>query len=346
MQDVQFIHHHRRIRVGLDALMKSFYAGEHPFTSGVMEFPQEDKRMPADLPRGGLTEANYWMWICHYMLGAADSMTMAQLVATSLYPNNPELFDWKLLAQMQPAEVSRRLKKAGLGFRASEEEIPAAAIENAIRTNARWDGDIRNAFKAAGTDWKKLYRLLIATKRGGGLVGYRGKMASMLAYYYMRRGIIPYFPMPPQVDFHVMRVFWACNFVVPIRSDGQGVYVLKNHMVTRYTEAIKPYLFAYIKETGCNWLDLSDALWTQSRTMCKLAPSNSMTRDENEEPYQRPIKWTPNQVKRHESSCGRCALANHCSNAIPQAPYYGRAATRLVLWGPRQEPPFSTQSLF
>lgn len=344
---MRYVAHPQRIRAGLDALMQDYYAGKHPFVEGIMEFPQEERNMPPELPRGGIEEANYWMWVCHYMLGATDSMTMARRVAFNLYPKHADaLFDWSVLAHMNPATVSQYLIDAGLDYRASEDRVPAAAIENAKRTNRRWKGDIRNAFTAAGKDWRKLYQLLTATPKGDGLVGYQGKMASMLAFYFMRRGITPYFKVPPQVDFHVMRVFWSCNFVVPAKEDGAAVYVLRNQQVSKYAEAIKPHLLRYAEEADQNWLDLSDALWTLSRAMCSLSPSNSMSKDDNEEPFQRPILWSPNQIARYDANCGQCALSSYCSNAIPSAYYYGRKATELRVYGPRQTPPHTTQVLF
>lgn len=346
MSDLRFLPNHRRIRVGLDALMKDFYDAKHPFTEGVMDFPQQSANLPPDLPRGGLEEANYWLWMCHYMLGATDSMTMARKLAFNLYPRYPQLFNQDHLATLKPASITPALHKAELGFRSSEGEIPSAAVENAKRINERWDGDIRNAFVEAGGDWRKLHKLLIASKRKGGLVGYGPKMAGMLAFYLMRQQIVPYFPMPPQVDFHVMRVFWACNFVVPCKTSGEQVTVLKNHKVTEFGIAIQGPLYSYILETDCNWLDLSDALWTQSREMCRHSPSNLMRRDEEGDVLKEPIKWTPVVIQKYQKSCGQCSLSAICTNAIPQAPYYSRKATMLIAVGPREEPPYADREMF
>lgn len=341
MKDLQFVPNHRRIRAGLDALMESFYAGRYPFSRGDMEFPQDEVNMPVDLPRGGVEEAHYWVWVCNYMLGATDSMMMARHVAFKLYPRYRELlFNWDSLEKQSPAAVSKMLQDAELKFRSSEDEIPKGAIENAKRINKRWDGNILNAFEEAGTSWRKLYRLLKATKKGEGLVGYRDKMVSMLAFYLMRRKIVPYFPMPPQVDFHVMRVFWSCNMVVPSKLNGEEVSELKAHVIPKFAEAISEILYDYILETNCNWLDLSDALWTQSRVRCKLSPSNSMSRGKDAEMVlKKPIVWSDNMIKRFKNSCEGCELALMCTSAISHGHYYGEGPTLLKIVGPREEPP-------
>lgn len=342
---MDFVVYPQRVKEVLGELMRAYYTEQHPFVPGVMEFPQEEHKLPPSLERGGIQEANYFIGLCNYMLGAAASLTMAERYVKLFEANSMSMFDYSITQHMSEAEITTALQDAGLGFRSTE--VPKAWIENAKRIQSLYDGDIRRLFETAGSDWRELHRL-IRSKNGDGLVGYQAKMASMLAFFLMRRDVVEYFVVPPPVDFHVMRVFWSTKMVVPVDDDGQEIQALKGNYILHYADRIRETLVQYELETGQNWLDLSDALWTQSRTMCRFSPSNSMSKGEyaarSTKLWQDPITWTPLQRRRYRMGCGRCSLQEHCTQALPSAYYYSWGELRLH--GPRQSPPPEEGTLF
>lgn len=346
---MQFVEHPQRIRARLDELMAAHRAKKYPFTPAAMISPCDEDQLPPSLPRGGVDEANYYVAMCNYMLGAADSITMAQMLS-GLYENyHDRLFDWSAAASLKPASVCRVLQDTGLNFRATR--VAEAWVENAQRINRRYLGDIRNAFVLADGNWEHLYEELVRTRPQDGLVGFQAKMASMLAFYLMKRQLVDYFTVPPQVDFHVLRVFWATEMIVPCDDNGKPLQSIVNQEIIAYANAIRRCLVRYEIETGQNWLYLSEALWTQSRALCKLSPSNSVKKSVDleagyEEIWQEPIQWTPTQRARYRKGCGRCAIEPSCKNAIPSGFYYGRNITELRNFGLRQKPPPENGQLF
>jgi hypothetical protein len=333
---MKFITYPPRIRLGLGELMEAFYAKQYPFIPGVMDGPQLEHNLPPALPRGGVEEADFHRIMCFFMLGPTDSMTMAKGVVR-LYEQSPEVFNCLEASRMSDEKINSLLLAAGLNFGAKE-KVPMACRLNAAYIIRHFDGNICNAFTMANGDWKKLYRLLMRTKRAG-LIGYQEKMSSMLAFFLMRRNIVDYFLVPPQVDFHVMRVFWCCNLILPVHDDGSVANVLRMPQITRYGDAIRNALVGYELVTDQSWLDLSEALWTQSRMLCKLSPSNSSSDRADGSTYQKPIMWTPAQVRKYYKGCGHCSLEHRCTGAVPAGFYYNRKRKELRLYGPRQIPP-------
>jgi hypothetical protein len=326
-------------------MMTDYYDQVHPFVPGVMVGPQEAHRLPANLGPGGAEESRFHFNLCNYMNGPTDSMTVASSFAR-LHERFPELFDPWLVAKMTYTDVSQRLIAAKIGFRSSTTEVPTAWVINSQLLVQDWEGDPRNIVQAAHEDWRELHRLLIRTKTGG-FFGFGPKMASMLPFFLMRNNLVPYFLVPPQVDFHVMRVFWATHLVMPAECDGQEILRLEGHQIDGFADAIRLELEYYLAQTNPsqNWLDLSEALWTQSRQMCRLSPSNATRKDEEGQVWRDPIKWTDNQRKRHRRSCGRCSIAAHCTGSVPAGYYYDRA--RKVLWLlDREVPPPEENQLF
>jgi hypothetical protein len=342
VQMPQFNAYHQRTDIVLPDMMRDFYAQKYPFVAHVMVGPQQSHRLPPSLPRGGVEEANYFLYVCNYMLGPTDSMTIADQVASMYEQTAATLFNPRVAANMTPKQVSDILLAANIGFRSKEINVPKAWIFNSELLVRDWDGDIRNVIAAAGGDWRELHRLLMH------FAGFGPKMASLLPFFLMRNGLVPYFLVPPQVDFHVMRVFWSTNLVLPLTQDGRQIVRLEARGIARFAEAIRLELVRHLLKTGQNWLDLSEALWTQSREMCRLSPSNTLSKSrDGSEMWQNPLMWTKTERQNYDNSCGRCAIAPHCTGAIPQAPYYRKKKLKeLWLYGPRQTPQYERNPLF
>lgn len=343
---MRFIAFPQRVRDTLGDLMEAYYAPRYPYIDNVMDGPEKTKNLPLKLKRGGIEEVNYLFNLCYFMLGALDSMTISGQFSKLYEAHADTLFDMKVVAEMDPAVVATMLAGEDIKVRASS--IAVSWVTNAQRINARYDGDIRLAFKQTDGDWRKLYEALVASKVQSddrGLIGYGKKIASMLAYFLMKNGLVDYFHMPPQVDFHVRRVFWSTNLALPIAADGQAINVLTLHQANKYSDVIRPLLVNYVVETNIPWTHVSECLWTHSRVLCSLSPSNKVTSDNDGPPYQEEILWTPNQVERYERSCGMCPIEPRCTNAIPSGYPYYQPAPRLRNHGPRQVPPYRIQSL-
>lgn len=273
---MKFVSYPRRIRVGLDAMLADYDKGEYPFSPDILDGPQLNKNLPAGLTLGGIEEVNYYIGLCNYMLAAQDSMAASRAFAVLYSRDGDRLFDWEQVTKLSITDIKQALLGVGLTTRANE--VAQAWATNAPRILERYDGDIRKLYERAGGDWRVVYAELINTKRGDGLRGYQEKMASMLSFFLMKKGLVPYFPMPPQVDFHVMRVFWQCNLVLPTR-DGEPVFKMQSGPdVRRFCDAIRLALLDYERDGGRCWLDTSEALWVQSRSLCSATPSNSTTK--------------------------------------------------------------------
>lgn len=328
----------QRIRMVLNELMDAYDDGAYPFVAGVMDGPQDDSQLPPNLPRGGIEEANYLFALCYYMLGATDSNTIAKGIAKLYEQHADTLFNWGVAATLSPDYIGRCLAEAGANFRSSEDEVPQDWVYNAQKLVADYGGDVRNVFAEARGSWRQLYRLLINTKHGG-FMGYGPKMASMLAFFFMRNNVVPYFMVPPQVDFHVMRVFWSNNLVLVFNQLDQEVQVLRSHEINRFGDAVRTELEHYLLHTRKEWTGVSEALWVLSRTLCSDCPSNSMSRNKEEKIFRKPVRWTKNQVDKYKRSCGVCPIESHCTQAIPSMFYYDRKEKKLVVYGPRLVPP-------
>src|SRR4051812_45096623 len=82
--------HSERIEAVLDLLTRRYEAKVYPYNQPGARLPQEF--LPRNMPRGGVTEAVYFMRLCTYMRGGIQSDTAAKLLS-KLYYRRPELFN-------------------------------------------------------------------------------------------------------------------------------------------------------------------------------------------------------------------------------------------------------------
>lgn len=340
---MQFIAEPALIEECLGELLEAYYANRYPYIEGVMDFPQQSRNLPQNLVRGGIEEANYFFALCNYMLGATDSMMMAHRFRTLYEYTSETLFNWTVVSSMDRDALRARLREAGLDFRANE--VPDIWIENAQRILERYDGDIRALYPRANQDWRTLQTLLVNTDQGEGFRGFKAKMARMLTFYMMRQELVDYFLVPPQVDFHVMRIFWACRLVIPHDDTDTEMQRLNSGQIVKYAHGVTEALYEHLSKSGQNWLDMSDALWTFSRSMCSQAPCNTASKGIKGTkerpavlPRPTPVTWSHVQRLAYRRSCGRCPIEHLCKSGVPSAFYYGFDNTTLGTVPREREP--------
>ncbi|MES3005413.1 MAG: hypothetical protein V4664_00510 [Patescibacteria group bacterium] len=294
-----------------DKLIGQLRGGEHPFDHS--KAPQIDENMPANLSlakdrgEGDRKKHALFLWMsCYYMRGGIDSEVAFRRL-TLIHERKPYLFDpaWikkhvakKIAGGQVPyskrlvrhlkrhavyKELSRELSAHGLGF--SLHDNTRFWILNAVKMENFWHGDPRELFH-----WVVSYDDLvgnIANKKKfsmnahGGFLGFQEKMVSMISYFLASTDLVDRHTIPVPVDFHVLRMLLANEIIVPHWKVKPG----KSIFSPKLLEVAREVTHRYCQERRVEMIELCDALWLFSRSMCSWHPDNiSKTPDKS---YQR-----------------------------------------------------------
>ncbi|MDE2071437.1 MAG: hypothetical protein KGI70_01725 [Patescibacteria group bacterium] len=315
---------------------------QHKFPYNVTKPPQE--YVPAEIRADPLVHALVLFGTCHFMRGTIQSdFAIRQMV--KIWRTHPELFDPVFLSTKQATKqyVFDRLKPF-LMYRLFE--IPKLWLGNFKRLERDWSGDPRRIFDGV-TNADEMYRRVVNKNSSSkyrtmpgkleGFVGFREKVASMLAYFLMDSKLIPEFPVSTPVDFHNLRVFFATEGMRYANGDGT-----KLRYETAAAVAV-PLVERLVKEQGYSMVELGDALWLQSVGACRYAPGNKtlgrlksgqknegrhrleykpQARQELNVQFYTPDWQDPTDVHKHELTCGRCQLRGLCTMNVASGFYY------------------------
>ncbi|MCD8561592.1 hypothetical protein LRY29_00765 [Candidatus Saccharibacteria bacterium] len=325
----------------LDTLMEAYSANAFPYHKESVRLPQDERHMPRTLEYGTKEHAMYLWNTCYYMRGGTKS-TQAFRALSALFDERPDLFDCNNAQEWGQDEIEAELKSHGLGF---QKTVSKHWIENSERMRVLYDGDPRNIFRNlpdSGRKYDELVRRIKRDPRGGGFYGFREKMTSMITYYLMDAGLVETFNFPIPVDLHVARVSIANGLVhFPGIEYPQDVY--GSELMGLLREAY----FDYGERHSVSPLDLCNAVWLLSESLCGMAPGNRVIEPNGRENREgRLTKLIPEPVRiddpalisRYEKSCRHCPVEATCDlNVHGGAMYY--AAGQLAIRGYRERFP-------
>lgn len=286
---------------------------------------------PSHLPRSGeitegherynpLEAARFWFAVCYYMRGTIDS-NIATTNMAWLYEDRPDIFNPEKASELSSQEIKYLLDTHKLS--SGSEQISRHWIENANRLVDLYDGDPRKIFEDY-SDYDTLLERVI-NKKGQGFIGFQKKMTSMLAYFYMEQGLVPYQTIPLPVDFHVLRTSIAHELIT---FDLAGER--KDIDIGQTADLLRNIYEDYAKRHNISMLKLCDAIWIFSRTACSNSPTNTLIetgarhgRSTVLEPAL--TNWstaTPQQLKDYQNYCGQCPVRDSCAHDVPSKRYY------------------------
>ncbi len=328
---------HDRVDVVLDTLMAAYENDRYPYHLDRVRVPQDERHMPPSLERGSTDHAMFFWNVCYYMRGGTKSTFAVQQMA-AIYEDRPDLFDCAKIIDIPQEDIERELSAHKLGF---QKTVARQWKENAVRMLEQYGGDPRNIF-AGLTEHEKPYDELVKRvkndTKGGGFMGFREKMTSMIAYYLMDEELVDIFNFPIPIDLHVMRVSVANGLV-----SFPGIEYPANVHSETLLETLRGVYYDYAERHGINPLHLCNAVWLLSEALCGQAPGNRVTepngRDNREGRLTKVIPEVvdPNdagQQRRYQRTCGRCPVEKTCDlNIHGGAMYY--AVGQVAVRGPR-----------
>ncbi len=250
-----------------------------------------------------------------------------------LHEENPWMFEPEAASRREPTEIAERLKSVGLNY--NSKEIQRSWIENFRRLVIRWQGNPINIFSGINT-YEAAQERIQNDGKGGGFLGFREKMVSMVTYFLGHSKLIDPFIFPVPVDFHIARIILANELVVVAESSNGDLYK------PEVLDAIRALTIEYCRKHGVDPFVLCDALWLYSRAMCKNHPGNSSDVDRVRRGRGTPVSpkkttWGKAQFDAFMRSCGRCVISETCRWCVPSGPYYIQG--KLILRSPRENPP-------
>lgn len=338
----------QRVDEVLDTLMDAYNEDAYPYDQPWVMVPHEQQNMPETLKRNTPEHANFFFSVCYYMRGGIKSVDAVKRMG-QMYDSYPELFDMEYVYERLKydswdeyenkefliEEIAAVLTKFGLGFQMTTAK---AWVANAERLMERYDGDARNIFNDV-SDYDTCVERIVNDSNGKGFVGFRYKMASMLAYFLMDEELVDPFVFPIPIDVHVMRVSIA-NEMIKFPDAPHGTNLFNEQT----TAALRDVYYNYAMRKGVNPLRLCNAVWLLSGAICSKTPGNRTY-----EPLGRKFRQgrgtvllpeiiDPNSIKQQREyarSCGACPVKATCTKNIPIKPYYVSGA--LIIRGEKQE---------
>ncbi len=298
----------------LPRLLAAYRAKAYPYFLPQAVPPQANGNMPAVFPTP-VDKALFLFHLCYYMRGGILSHVATQRMR-DIYHKHPALFDPFAAQTLEPSRITRVLRRHGLGYKAKE--IGQHWVENARRLVTRVDGNPLRHFEGV-TSYDDAC-LALQNRAGQGYLGFQEKMVSMLIYFYLDAQLIDPFLFPPPIDFHALRILFAHEIVIPDRYD---LPIYRRDMLAE----IRALLVRFCNEHDESPLEVCEAMWILSRTLCVLHPGNSAVVDRVRHGRRttivmRPVVWSIRNIRRYGRSCARCPVADTCQRCVPQAQYY------------------------
>ncbi len=324
-----------RVDEVLDTLVEAHANNEYPYNRPDVIVPQIPENMPKTLIRDTKAHANFFFNVCYYMRGGIKSVDAVKRMG-EMFDEYPELFDNKYVYERLKydswdeyenkefliEEIASVLSKFGLGFQFA---TARSWVENAERLHTKYDGDARNIFHGV-SDYDTCAERIVNDNKGNGFIGFKYKMASMLAYFLMDEELVDPFIFPIPVDVHVLRVSIA-NEMITFPDSPHGTNLFNDHT----TATLRDIYYNYAERKNVNPLRLCDAVWLLSGALCSSTPGNRTY-----EPLGRKFRngrstvlepeivntKSPLQQRQFARSCGACPVKATCTKNVPIKPYY------------------------
>ncbi|GEM_PF-5161901 len=307
--------------------------------------PHKGRGVPKNIVVGSSEHANFLFCACYYMRFRIKS-SFALPALAQVHEKYPELFETREIAKdiFQAQHLTEALAKVGLGLNIAQ-TVPIW-INNFRKLDQFWGGSVVNLLSGVTTYDEAIYRVANVYFKGRsekyGYKGFRYKMVSMLMYFLMDSGIMPYYHFPLPVDFHVSRILVATECLRQQESHNGHFYNDDSH------EVIRDALYSHCIKKSVSALELSNALWLLSQLGCNKHPGN-MSQTGKYQARKTAIEsiafiWDQKNTKKYSGSCGLCPVEKLCSHLITWADYY--VAGKLIIRGPRTKPPEYQSNVF
>jgi len=309
------------------------------------------------LPESKEEKARWLLFCSIFMRGSIISETPFKYLDW-LRRNNPEIFnplevqkrfsveDIRQLLRQAAISVERHFEANGSGGLAyKEEEFSRLWHANASVVATRWNGRVLDIFDSV-SDFEEVFSRIDQRRHNGhGLHGMRRKIFSLLTIWFQEFELIPVFPTPLPVDFHVLRTLWATDCVSfiktkpfvdrPVREDFDARKQQKHHgnllswqgddsirISEPLLNEIAIWSQQFLAELKISHLDLNPAIWVLSRDLCSGQLQNRTIRSNKrglpDELESNASLWP----RKYHDPCSFCPLADFCKHSIPSAPYY------------------------
>lgn len=314
--------HQARADEVLDRLIHAFQAKEFPYNLKAARPPHVPENLPRNLTLGSRSHALYLFCLCYYMRGGLESNVAARLLSR-VYEKRPDIFVPEFAGKFNQQTIFAALKTVRLG---RENQVSSFWIPNFQKLAEEWNGHPAKILEGVTNFDAACER--IQRKNGNGFAGFQKKMVSMLIYFLTDTGFITPFPFPAPVDFHVLRVAIANEFITIEPEDGENAekgFTVSDVM----TDAVRGMLLDYCLRRKADPLILSEVMWLLSRMICVRNPGNmSMiethrrVRGRSRKVDTKPFRLTRGNLEWYEGACGSCPIEPTCRFNIPSAPYY------------------------
>lgn len=263
----------RRGRLVFGRLLDALRDKEYPYNKAVL--PQ--RHIPLEMQADPLTHARFLFYLCHYMRGAIKSdLAAQQLVA--LWKEEPGFFNPIGFSARYSTETVENFLRGVIDYQTKQ--IASFWIENSNRLETRWKGDPREIFKHARNADVVRERIINHAARKKqptthgfqfeqGFLGFQEKMASMLSYFLMDAELVGGNTIAPAVDFHLLRIMIATGV---LKIDQQ---LLGEAFYNEARDTGTAMLERYCKSSNVGTVEIGDALWMLSTSLCNRAPGNA-----------------------------------------------------------------------
>jgi len=330
----------RRAEAIFSRLIKSYREKSQPYDRVIL--PQSPQNMPKTLLYGSASHALFLFCSCYFMRGSIKSDFVIRQLAR-IFDNYPELFVPKNFAngKVDSSYVSRTLEHNGFAYKA--DEVGHWWESNLVKLYRFWDGNPVNLFRNVSSYQDACNIMLIKsyhTNHSTGFMGFRSKLTSMLIYFLVDAGMIKSFLFPIPTDFHVFRIL-VSNRIIFEAQPNQNVNFYQSYKRSAPAmDAIRNIFTRYCERYNVEPVELDNALWILSRTLCRLNPGNRVSRlnrGSKIEFFPVPLNWTGSQIRAYNKSCAICPIENTCYYNVPFAPYH--VAGKIIITGKREKPP-------
>jgi hypothetical protein len=305
-----------RVEQILTTLTNALEENSFPYNLDSARLAQDHRHLPESLEKGSREHAMFLFTSCYYMRGGVKSIDAIKLLG-GLYISHPELFSAELAKNIDPKSIEPMLKSSGLGYQGT---VSKQWVNNAVILDELWGGNPINIFDGVST-YDACVERIANKKDNNGFWGFQEKMGSMITYYLMDEGMIPYFDFPPPIDLHLMRVSIANELV---KFEGYGIN--DNLQSDALLATLRDAFYQFAIKHKVNVLRLADAVWLLSQTLCGEQPGNitleplgRKNRDgHNTFLIAQPISiHDKRQRQAYQRTCANCPIEKTCDWNVP-----------------------------